>query len=154
MVEQSVEQRGHGRRVAEELAPVVDGAIGREDGRGPLIPAHNELEQIFGSSRWQFPHAEVVDDQERDGAERREDLLPRAVERGVGELFEQQMRFAIVHAMALLDRRLAERLRQVTLAATGRTNQQNIFALRDETSGCELEEEPPLPVWCETRPLA
>ena len=99
MVEQSVQQGGHRRGVTEQLAPVVHGAIGREDGRGPLIAAHDQLEQILGRGRWQFPHAEVVDDQERDGAERREDLLPRAVERGVGELFEQQMRFAIVHAM-------------------------------------------------------
>ena len=51
------------------------------------------------------------------------------------------MRFAIVHAMALLDRRLAERLRQVTFPAAGRTDQQNVFALRDEATGRELEEE-------------
>ncbi len=111
-MEQSVEQRGHGRRVAEELAPVVDGAIGREDDRGPFIPADDELEQIFGGVRWQFAHAEIVDDQERDGTERREDLLACAIERGVRQHFQQQMRFAIVHPVALLERHLAEGLCQ------------------------------------------
>ena len=121
MVEEPVEQRGHGRRVAEQFAPVVDGAIGREDGRGALVAPHDELQQILGRRRWQFPHPETIDDQERDGAECREDLLARAIERGVGQLFEEQMRFAVLHAMALLDGRLAERLRQVTFPAAGRT---------------------------------
>ena len=47
VMEQPVEQRGHGRRVAEQFAPVVDGAIGREDRRGALVAPHDEFEQIF-----------------------------------------------------------------------------------------------------------
>ena len=52
MVEQPVQHRRHGRGVAEELAPVVDRAIGGEDGQGPFIAAHDELKLIFGGGRW------------------------------------------------------------------------------------------------------
>jgi hypothetical protein len=34
VVEEAIEESGDGGGVAEELAPVLDGAVGREDGRG------------------------------------------------------------------------------------------------------------------------
>ena len=88
VVEQPVQQRRHGHGVAKELAPVVHRTIRREDGLGPFTPAHDELEQIFGVGRWQVSHAEIVEDQEQDGAERREDCLAHAIERGVRQLFQ------------------------------------------------------------------
>ena len=75
VVEQPVQQRGHGRGVAEEFAPVAHGAFGREDDRRAFIPAHDELEPIFGGGWWQFAHAEIVDDQQRIGQRCRGDLL-------------------------------------------------------------------------------
>jgi hypothetical protein len=59
----------------------------------------------------------------RHGAQRCEDLLAGAVERGVGQLFQQQVGLAIQHAMPLLDGRLAERLGEVALARTRRTDE-------------------------------
>ena len=35
--EQAVEERRHGGGVAEQLAPVVDGAVGGEDRGGPFV---------------------------------------------------------------------------------------------------------------------
>lgn len=55
------------------------------------------------------------------------------------ELLEQEVRLGIEHAMALLNRGLRQRQRQVTLARTGWTDEQEIFALRDEAAGRELE---------------
>lgn len=37
VVEQSTEERGDGRRVAEELAPVVDGSVRGQERRGTLV---------------------------------------------------------------------------------------------------------------------
>ncbi len=72
MVEETIEQRGDGGGVAEELAPVLDGAI-RSDQRGrSFVAAHDDLEEILGRGVRQPAHAEIVDEQERDGGDLRE----------------------------------------------------------------------------------
>src|SRR6266545_4909959 len=48
VVEEPVEQRGDGRRVAEELAPVLDRAIRRDQSGGAFVAAHDDLEEILG----------------------------------------------------------------------------------------------------------
>jgi len=141
VVEQPVEQRGHRGGVAEQLAPVVDGPIRGQDRRRAFVAPHDQFEQIFCGRGRELPHPQIIDDQQRDGAEGGEDVLARAIERGVGQLLEEQMGLAVQHAMALLDRRLAERLRQVTFPRAGGADQQNIFTLGDETTGGEFEEQ-------------
>ena len=88
-MEQSIEECGDCGGVAEELAPIVDGPIRREDRRGAFVAAHDQLEQIFGSGVRELAHAEVVHDEQRDGGEVSEVLLARAVEGSVGELFDE-----------------------------------------------------------------
>ena len=60
-MEQAVEERGDGRGVAEELPPVLDGAIRGEDRGGTLVASHDELEEVLGGGVGQLAHAEVVD---------------------------------------------------------------------------------------------
>ena len=52
----------------------------------------------------ELPHAQVVDDEQRHGRQVGEQELARAIDRGVGDLLEQGMRFAVEDAIALLDR--------------------------------------------------
>ena len=86
----------------------------------------------------QFPHAEVVDDEQRHGREIGEIRLARAIERGVGEFLEQRVRFAIDDAIALLDHRAADGLGQMTLPRPWWPEKERVFALRDEAAGGEL----------------
>ena len=61
MVEQSVEQRGHGGGVTEELAPVVDGTIRGEDRGGVFVAPHDQFEQIFGGGRsFRMPRSSMI----------------------------------------------------------------------------------------------
>ena len=60
-MKQAVEQRGDGGGVAEELPPVVDPTVGGEHRGGPLVAAHDQLEQILGGGVGQLAHAEIVD---------------------------------------------------------------------------------------------
>ena len=78
-MEQSIKERGDGRRVAEELAPVVDGSVRRQQRRGAFVTPHDHFEQVFGGSVRELPHAEVVDDEQRVGREVGEVGLARAV---------------------------------------------------------------------------
>ena len=57
VMEQAVEQRGDGGGVSEELSPVVDRPVRGEQRRGPLVAAHDQLEQVFGGGVRQLSHA-------------------------------------------------------------------------------------------------
>ena len=88
-MEEPIEQRGDGGGVAEQLAPVVDGSVRRQQRRRAFVAAHDHFQEIFGGGVRQFPHAEVVDDQQRHGREIGEVGLAGAVERGVGDFLER-----------------------------------------------------------------
>ena len=141
MVEQSVEERGDGCGVAEQLAPVVDWAIRRQQCRCPLVPAHDQLEQILGGSGRQLAHAEVVDHEEWHGSELSHDLLATALEGRVREFLEEHMRLAVADAMSLLDRAEADRLGEVTLAGARRSEEEHVLASLDEARSGELVDE-------------
>ena len=79
-----------GGGVAEELAPVVDGPVRGEQRARALVAAHDELEEVLGGGGRELAHAEVVDDEERHGGELGHLLAARAVDAGLGELFEQR----------------------------------------------------------------
>lgn len=49
--------------------------IRRQDRRGPLVAAHDQLEEIVGGRARQLAHAQVVDDEQRDGREIGQDDL-------------------------------------------------------------------------------
>ena len=44
MMQEAMEERGHRRGVAEQLAPVVHEPIGRQQRRRPFVAAHDQLE--------------------------------------------------------------------------------------------------------------
>ena len=135
MVEQAIEQRGDGGGVAEQLAPVVDGAVRREERGRALVAAHDELEEVFGGGVRQLPHAEVVDDEQRHGRRDRRGTslrVPSSV--ASASLLEQRVRLAVEDAVALLDRGAADGLGEVALAGAGRAEEERVFALRDEAA--------------------
>jgi len=47
VVEEPIEHGGDGRGVAEQLAPVVDGTIGRDQRARLFVAAHDQLQQVF-----------------------------------------------------------------------------------------------------------
>ena len=63
-----------------------------------------------------------------------EEVLAGAVERRIGDLFEQRVRLAIDHAVPLVDRGAAEGLREMTLAGARRAREKGILALQDEAA--------------------
>jgi hypothetical protein len=91
----------------------------------------------------QPPHAQVVDDEERHGREPGDDVLPRAVERGVGEFLQQYVGLPRANAVALEDSGAANRLGEVALAGAGRTEKPHILALLDETPGRQVVDQRP-----------
>ena len=128
-MEQAIEERGDGGGVAEQLAPVVDGSVRRQQRGRPFVAAHDDFQEIFGRGVRQLAHAEVIDDQQRHGREIGEIGFARAVERRVGDLLEERVGLAIDDAIALLDRGAADGLREMALAGARGAEEERVFAL-------------------------
>src|SRR2546427_8889558 len=141
VVEEAIEERADVGDIAEALAPVLDRPVRAEQCADPLVPALDELEEVLGGGGRELPHAQVIDDDERDGREFGHPLAAGAGEGGVGEFLEQPMGFAVQHAMALLDERAAEGLGEMTLARAGRAKEDDVLALGEEAAGGEREDE-------------
>ena len=89
----------------------------------------------------QLAHAEVVDDEQVRAGQLGEVVLAGLGERGLGEFFEEDVRFAVEDAIALLDGGASDRLGKVTLAGTPLADQQDVLALGDEACGGELKDQ-------------
>jgi hypothetical protein len=137
-MEQAVKQGGHGGGIPEQFPPVVDRPVRSQQGGGPLVAAHDQFEEIFGGGMRQPPHAEVINDQQRDGRELRQVRLARAIEGGVGDLLDEGVRLTVHDTVALLDGGVADGLREMALTSTGRAEKKRIFPLLDEARGGEF----------------
>ena len=127
--------------IAQQLSPVFDGAVRCQQRTGALVAAHDDLQQILGRGQRQLAHAEVVDDEQRHGGQRLHELLARAVGNCLGQVIQQHVRFAVQHAIALLDGGLADGLGQVALARAAGTEKQCVFPLADEGAGGQIEDQ-------------
>ena len=125
-MQDAVEHGGDGGSVAEEFAPVVERPVGGEQGAAALVAAHDDLEQVFGGGRWQLAHADVVDDEQRHGRERGHGVFAQPFEGGLGQVLDEDVRFAVDHLVALVDRGQPDGLRQVALAGAGRPVKQDV----------------------------
>ena len=137
-MQQAVQHGGNGGAVAKQFAPVVYGPVGGQQGTRTFVAAHDDLQQFLGGGQRQLAHSQVVDDQKRHSGQQVHKLLALAIERGIGQLFQQGVGFAIQHPVALLDNGLSDGLRTVTFPAARRY--QNIMPIvrrrsRSTTSG-------------------
>src|SRR5579864_2149755 len=87
----------------------------------------------------EFAHAEIVDDEQRHTAHCLYELFACPLDYRVGQIVEQDMRFAIHHAVILLNGYLAYGLSQMTLAGAAGAEKQCIFAFADEDTGSQIE---------------
>ena len=108
--------------VSPRSFPSPPRAIRSQQGGRPFVPAHDDLQEVFGRGVRQLAHPEVVDDKQRHGGDVGDVLLAGAGELGLGEVFEEDVGLAIQDAVALLDHGEADRLRQVALAGAGRNS--------------------------------
>lgn len=99
MVEEAVEHGADGGYVAQQFAPVFDGAVGSGQGARALVAAHDDFQEIFGGGVGELAHAEVVDDEQGHGGDVIHISFERAVGNRVGEFIEQDVRFAIVEVV-------------------------------------------------------
>ena len=69
------------------------------------------------------------------------ELFAFAGRRSIGEIVEQHVRFAIMHAIALHNGRLSDGLREMTLTCAAWPEKQCVFVFRDEVAGGEIKDQ-------------
>lgn len=141
VMQQPIEERAGRRRVAQELAPLVDRPVRGEDRAAALVAAHDDLEQVLRGGLGQLPQAQVIDDEQRHALEAPQEVLALAVERRVGEFLEQDVRFAVEDLEAGEDHGAADSLHQVALARARRAEEERVLGLRQEAPGRQLEDQ-------------
>src|ERR1700733_548537 len=85
-------------------------------------------------------HSQVIDDEKRHSGKQFHMLLAVAVQCGVCQLFQQDVRFAIQHAIALLDDLVPDGLGAVTLTASTRTKEQCVLPPSDPRGSGQVED--------------
>src|SRR5438034_11679841 len=63
VVDEPVDQRGGDHRVAEDLAPLFEAAVGGDDDRAAFVAAGDEREEQVGCLPFEWQVADLVDDQ-------------------------------------------------------------------------------------------
>ena len=132
MMEQPVEHCADRGNVGQQFAPIIHGTVRSQQRAGAFVAPHHDLQQIFGSCLRQLSHAEVIDDQQRHAGDRFHILLACALLGGFGDFFQQDMRLAVEHFVALQDRGLADGLRQMAFARA--TRARNIMPIVPRSS--------------------
>src|SRR5207302_7661804 len=114
------------------LSPVFDWSIRSYQSAGAFITTHDDLQQFLSCGLGQLAHAQVIDDQQRDGGQPVHHLFAGTFQRSFGKFFQQSMSLTIEHSIPLLDGSRADRLSQMTLSASRWTEKESVFAARSE----------------------
>jgi hypothetical protein len=140
VVQEAVEDGGGAGDVAEEFAPIFEGAVaGHERGAG-FVAAEDDFEETFAGAFGELLHAHVVDDEEIGLEVTCEDLVVAGEGFVVEEVADDIEDGAIEDGAALLDDVESEGLDDVTFSDAGRSEQENVAMLAEETSGGEVED--------------
>ena len=85
VVQEAVEEGGGHHGVAEDLAPLGEAPVGREDHRAPLVSSVDQLEEQAAAIGDDWQVADLIDDQERSAAEEADLVAQPALALGLGE---------------------------------------------------------------------
>ncbi len=93
MVQQAIEHCADCGHIAKKLAPVFHGSIRGQQRAEPFVAAHDDFQQILGSSVGQFAHAEIIENKQGNSAYRLHVVFACAFGRGIGQFVKQNAHF-------------------------------------------------------------
>src|SRR5712664_377160 len=121
MVKKPIEHRGHCRGIAKKLPPILDRAIRSDERARPLVPTHDELEQVFRCRRGKLPHPQVIDDEQLRLSQLFDEDFPITADSSVSQVLEQLVRFSVDDEKTMVPNcSPPDRLRDVALPRTRR----------------------------------
>ena len=137
-ITQTIDGGGAEQLVGEGGAPFVHIEIAGDNNGAALVAFGDQVMEVLVLRRAHRPQTKVVEQDQLDAGE----LLELALV-GIGgargmQLTEQLGMGGEEHFVALAQGAVAERLRQMTLAGAGRTDEQDRGVLGDEAAGCQI----------------
>jgi len=143
VMEEAVDDRGGGRRVGQELGPVLEVDVGGDRDRALLVGGGDEAEQVVGGDAVQRGEAEVVDHDQVVTQQPFDELADGVVGQSAVERFDQLVGLVEADLLAGGDRGAAEGLGEVALADAGRAGQAEVVvAIKPFQRREELERRP------------
>src|SRR5271156_3008682 len=85
MMEEPVEQRGSNDRIAEDVTPFGEAAVGGEDHRALFVAGVDELEEQVAAAGCDRQITDLVNDEQRTAAQEADFLAQGALAFGLGE---------------------------------------------------------------------
>ena len=141
VVGEAVEESAGEALGAEHLGPFVEGQIGGDQGRAPLVALAEHLEQQLGAGLRQRHEAEFVDDQKLAGGELLLEPQQLLVIAGLDELVDQCGGGDEADREALLAGRQAETEGDVGLAGAAVAERDEVLAALDVLAAGQLQDQ-------------
>jgi hypothetical protein len=132
VVQEPVEDRGGDHLVAEDLAPLRDHLVGREQHAAALVATRDELEEQIRAALLEGQIAQLIDDEELRLREEADLLGEATFGFGLRKRADERRRRDEEDGVSGLDDGAAEADREVSLADTRRAEQQDILGAGDE----------------------
>ena len=141
VVGEAIEERAGEALGAEHLGPFVEGQIGGDQGRAPLVALAEHLEQQLGAGLRQRHEAEFVDDQKLVGGELLLEPQQLLVIAGLDEFVDQRGGGDEADREALLAGRQAETEGDVGLAGPTVAERDEVLAALDVLAAGQLQDQ-------------
>jgi hypothetical protein len=120
VVKEPVEQCGGDDRIAEDVTPLGEAAVGCEYHGAAFVACGDELEKQIAAAGHDRQVADLIDDQQRGPGKEPDAFVQSTFALGTGELAEPIGQCAEIDAMARLYRLDTERNRQMAFSRAGR----------------------------------
>lgn len=137
-----VEDRVGDRRVRKAGVPVGNGHLRGHQGRGPIVPVVQDLEQLLRVRPGEQVPEPVVEDQELDTRQTVEELRVRAIGMGQGDLMKESGRAFVAGVEVVTADGMRQRACQECLSGAGRAEDEDVEMLVDPLALGQLENEP------------
>ena len=118
-MDDAVEQRRSDDDIAEELSPVVHGAVRSDHDRGLLVAAHEQIGEFVTGVGGEFAQEQIVDDHQLRGVDLCAVLAQLAELARFVDFLQQYVRFAVEGSVATLHGQLRDGLGAVAFAGAG-----------------------------------
>jgi len=135
-VQDAVEDGGGGGLVSEQRAPLLDGAVGGQDGGAHFVAAHDDFQEVFGGLVTEGFHAHVVEDEQVGAQVALEGFVAfGGLVAGVGEVAREVEDGAVEAGVAGFDGFAPEGLGEVAFADSGGADKEDVAVLADILAG-------------------
>lgn len=140
-MDEAVGDGAGGSGVVEELAPILEGEIGGDDGRGTLVALVEDLVEQVGPASVEGEVAELIDDEEVEGGPGGETTTQRVAGLGGDELVDEIGGERETDAVAAEACELAECVGEVGFPDAGGTEKNDVGPLAEEVERCGTHDE-------------